>query len=84
MQGFAMVQRQARLRPEFGSLYPGLKPGEWKPVGEMVSAVLASRLLRRRPSGEFLRHRCLRDEHFEFRGGAGRLPDQVERTRVTD
>jgi hypothetical protein len=79
-----MVHREARLRPEYRELYPGLKPGEWKPVGEMVSAVLASRLMRRRPSGEFLKHRCLRDEHFDFRGGAARLPDAGHRTRSTD
>jgi len=59
--------REARLKPEFASLYPGLKPGIW-----MAASVIGQQLLLwhltapATPQGE----RLISEEHFEFRGGA--------------
>lgn len=70
--------REARLRPEHASLYPGVPPSQWKPVRVLLDIVTASRVLGGRCSGEFLSRRALDDRHFEFRGGwaapAGRAP----------
>ena len=61
--------REARLRPEYAALYPGVEPDVW-----YTAATLAEHLL-----GRFLREgedrpppeRILDDTHFEFRGVAG-------------
>jgi hypothetical protein len=37
--------REARLRPEFAALYPGLTPGRWEPAARIAEAVLANVLL---------------------------------------
>ena len=37
--------REARLRPEFAPLYPGLTPGRWEPAARIAEAVLANFLL---------------------------------------
>ena len=61
--------REARLRPEFAHLYPGLTPGRWEPASRIAEAVLANALLHE--MGEASRPDRLLDEaHFEFRGGA--------------
>jgi hypothetical protein len=62
--------REARLRPEFAELYPGLEPGAWEDATILAEQVLSDRVLA--------------TEHFEFRGGdpAGRPP--IARTRRTD
>ncbi len=61
--------REARLRPEFARLYPGLTPGRWEPASRIAEAVLANVLLRE--MGEVPPPDRLLDEaHFEFRGGA--------------
>jgi hypothetical protein len=60
--------REARLRPEYADLYPGIDPGVW-----FTAATLAEHLDHRRardldgqpPSSP----RPLEGEHFEFRGG---------------
>ena len=61
--------REARLRPEFADLYPGLTPGEWESAARIAEAVLANVMLQQMaeasPGG-----RLLPEEHFEFRGGA--------------
>jgi len=61
--------REARLRPAFAALYPGVEPGVW-----YTAATLAEHLLGRfldedegRPPPE----RILDDSHFEFRGISG-------------
>jgi len=78
-------QRQARLRPEYSALYPGVSPGEWRAVSELLDCVAAARLRSGRTSGELLRARLLDDQHFEFRGGDGNRPaGSAGGTRVTD
>ena len=39
------AMREARLRPEFADLYPGLTPGRWEPAARIAEAVLANVLL---------------------------------------
>ena len=78
-------RRQARLRPEYGTLYPGVPAGEWRAIGELLDYVAAARLRVGRSSGELLRGRPLDDRHFEFRGGGQRPPGRAgPRTRITD
>lgn len=65
-----MAVREARLRPEWAHLYPGLEPGVWMVAQGLVPLVLRHRM-QEQPSWEFTR-RILVDEHFEFRGGRSR------------
>ena len=65
-----MMMREARLRAEWASLYPGLAPGVWMVASQLVPVVLRQRL-QAHPGREFS-GRILADEHFEFRGGAPR------------
>ncbi len=58
--------REARLRPEFAHLYPGIAPGEWAPARALSDAVL-SRIMDEPPLDDGLRHRVLTPDHFEFR-----------------
>jgi hypothetical protein len=63
------ARREARLKPGFADLYPGLRPDVW-----YSAAWLSAR--------QFARTRCdgvateiaaiLSDQHFEFRGGRPR------------
>jgi hypothetical protein len=61
--------REARLRPKFGELYPGVDPEVW-----YTAATLAEHLLAR-----FIRHlaeralppRVMDPRHFEFPGPSG-------------
>ena len=62
-----MVVREARLRPEWAQLYPGLEAGVWTVAAELVPLVLRHRL-QGQSTWEFTR-RILVEEHFEFRGG---------------
>jgi len=57
--------REARLRPEFAELYPGIEPGVWH-----TAATLAGHLLARlmREDAAPLPARVLEATHFEFRG----------------
>ena len=61
--------REARLRPEFAHLYPGLTPGRWEPASRIVEAALANVLLHEMGEAP-LPERLLDEAHFEFRGGA--------------
>jgi hypothetical protein len=65
-----MAVREARLRPEWADLYPGLQPDVWHVAAELVPLVLRHRL-QNRGTWEFTR-RILVDDHFEFRGGRPR------------
>jgi hypothetical protein len=78
-------RRQARLRQEFATLYPGVPVNEWRPIGELLDCVAATRLRGGRRSGELLRGRPLDDRHFEFRGGGERPLGYTDQpSRATD
>jgi hypothetical protein len=72
--------REARLRPEFAPLYPGLEPGVWLPASTIGQKLLLWHLATAAtPQGE----RLMAEEHFEFRGG--RYADRNgARTRASD
>jgi len=79
------TRRQARLRPEFATSYPGVPANQWRPVGELLDCVASARLRGGRRSGELLQGRPLDDRHFEFRGAAERPPGSTGRpSRVSD
>jgi hypothetical protein len=65
-----MAVREARLKPEWAGLYPGLQAGRWIVAARLVPMVLRHRL-KDQQSWEFTR-RILIEEHFEFRGGRPR------------
>jgi hypothetical protein len=62
-------EREARLRPEFAHLYPGLKPRIW-----YNAAWLSARQFARvRSDGSAASiASVISDKHFEFRGGRPR------------
>jgi hypothetical protein len=62
------MRREARLKPEYAHLYPGVEPGVWESAGVLADRVLSARLLRPN-NGFILSDRALAEEHFEFRGG---------------
>ena len=61
--------REARLKREFASLYPGLKPGVW-----YNAAWLSARLFARIPCDGRAESMAtvVNERHFEFRGGKAR------------
>ena len=65
-----IAPREARLRPEYATLYPEIEPGVW-----MSAALLsARRLARMQLDGQAgALARVLDPEHFEFRGGHPRV-----------
>ena len=66
--------REARLKPEFADLYPGLATDTWMPV-EVLLRHVATLLHTRRAEPEAITgERLIREEHFEFRGQSDR-PD---------
>jgi hypothetical protein len=73
--------REARLRPEYADLYPGLQPGVWQPATAVGQQLLLWHLATAAtPQGE----RLMADEHFEFRGGLIRGATNGTRTRASD
>jgi hypothetical protein len=61
------AEREARLRPEFATLYPYLRAGEWEAAEVLADRVVAHTL--GRPDGSFIAgERALDPSHFEFRG----------------
>lgn len=66
-EALPMAVREARLRPEWTSLYPGLEADVWMVAAQLVPLVLRHRL-QDESTWEFTR-RILVDDHFEFRGG---------------
>jgi hypothetical protein len=74
--------REARLRPQYASLYPALTPGTWQPATAIGRQLLLWHLTAPAlPDGE----RLMSEEHFEFRGGASRGQTEVAaRTRSGD
>jgi hypothetical protein len=77
------VMREARLRPEFAPLYPGLEPGTWHDAKALAEQMLTEHLLRPSP-GYGLSERVLAREHFEFRGGNAASRPRIARRRCTD
>jgi hypothetical protein len=75
-------RREARLRPEHAHRYPWLHAEDWVSAATLADRVLAAALLRGRDTS--LWARLLRDEHFEFRGGGGRVAEGDERPRRED
>lgn len=65
-----MAVREARLRPEWADLYPGVVPDVWQAATDLVPVVLRHRM-QGRATWEFA-ERVLVDEHFDFRGGRPR------------
>jgi hypothetical protein len=59
--------REARLRQEYGKLYPGLTPGTWLPAREVAEHIVD--VVRRERGRLGLHGRLMSDDHFEFRGG---------------
>ena len=75
--------REARLRPEFAPMYPGLEPGVWQEAAALAGQMLTEHLLRPSP-GYMLSDRVLDKRHFEFRGGDRAGRPRIARTRRTD
>jgi hypothetical protein len=75
--------REARLRPEFAALYPGVEPGVWQDAPALAEQMLTEHLMRPSP-GYMLSERVLAKEHFEFRGGSPDSRPRIARTRRTD
>jgi hypothetical protein len=73
--------REARLRPEYADLYPGVQPGVWLSATAVGQQLLLWHLASSvTPQGD----RLMADEHFEFRGGLIREPGNGARTRAGD
>ena len=73
----SLGRREARLRPEHATLYPGIQAGVWEPAAVLCDRVLAGGLLRGSPMG--WRDRVLAAEHFEFRGGSDQDEERPRR-----
>ena len=65
-----MAVREARLRPEWADLYPGVQPEVWHVAAELVPQVLRHRMQDQTPGSSPAGYWC--DDHFEFRGGRPR------------
>jgi hypothetical protein len=76
--------REARLRPEFAPLYPGVPPETWMPAREMNQLVGVARLGWTGHPEDLVRSRMLDRRHFEFRGGSVRPPSQTARAMDTE
>lgn len=74
--------REARLKPEYASLYPGVTPAVWMPASAVGQQLLLWHLTApATPQGE----RLISEEHFEFRGGQKRVGSWINmRTRLAD
>ncbi len=73
--------REARLRPEFASFYPGVEPGVWLPATTVGQQLLLWHLAKAiTPQGE----RLMAEDHFEFRGGTRASVRNGTRTRAGD
>jgi len=76
-----LVEREARLHPEFANKYPTISAGRWVSASEIGASVL--RYMAKGgmvPEGD---GRLLRGDHFEFRGGEPRGVAML-RTRLED
>ena len=62
--------REARLKGQYVSLYPGIKAEVWLPAREVAEHIIA--VVRHEGGGRGAGGRMLAEEHFEFRGGESR------------
>ena len=67
--------RQARLKPEYAELYPGV----WLPAADAVAQVLAVM----RGATRAFEDRVMNERHFEFQGGLP-APRPHLRSRLAD
>jgi hypothetical protein len=77
--------RQARLRPDFDYLYPGIAANTWLPVEHLLQDVHTLLYGAGSRPGVITGERLLREDHFEFRGSSPRpkgLPPN--RSRMSD
>ena len=77
--------REARLKPQYAELYPGLEPQAWMPVETLLRHVTDLIQEDRSRAGSITGTRLLHQEHFEFRGTSARpegLP--TGSTRLSD
>jgi hypothetical protein len=77
--------REAKIRPQYQGLYPGLQAADWKPVEAILQHLAELSPEDRAKVGVDDGSRFLRDDHFEFRGSSAR-PEGIssQLTRVTD
>jgi hypothetical protein len=82
MEATEATIREARLRPQYASLYPALEAGTWQPASAIGRQLLLWHLTTPSlPQGE----RLMSEEHFEFRGGTRRDKSEAHpRTRQAD
>jgi len=74
-------ERQARLKPQFAELYPGVVAGEWVPAWLLAEQLMRSAEQR----AEGAAARVCDPTHCEFRGGGKRPPElRGLRTRAAD
>jgi hypothetical protein len=74
--------REARLRPEFDYLYPGIPDSTWMSVEILLNRVATLLYGDPTKSGVITGERLLREDHFEFRGASPRpegLPQDLSR-----
>ncbi len=76
------LHREARLRPEHASEYPGVPAGVWMAAADIGAALLFNHLHSAQPPQ--LGSRLLDEAHFEFRGGAPRERVEVRSRREDD
>ena len=74
-------ERQARLKPQFADLYPGVVAGEWVPAWLLAEQLMRSAEQR----GDHGPGRVCDPAHCEFRGG-GKRPHELRglKTRAAD
>ncbi len=65
------AERQARLKPQFAALYPGVAAGEWMPAW-LLAELLVAAVGRREGEAS---GRAFDPAHCEFRGGGRRPPE---------
>jgi hypothetical protein len=71
--------RQARLKPEYAELYPGIEAGVWVPAADAAAQVLAMM----RGASRAFEDRVMNERHFEFQGGLP-APRPHVRSRLAD
>jgi hypothetical protein len=77
--------REARLRPDYDYLYPGVAANTWYPVERLIQAVVTLLYGEGSKSGVMKGERLLRDDHFEFRGSSLRPEGSPpNRSRASD